>query len=265
MFGLMEDFDQLLNECHKRNLKLIMDLVVNHTSDEHSWFIEAKKGKENRFRDYYIWKDPVNCQILTQQQSVFSGPAWEFDHHSNQYYFHLFSKKQPDLNWDNEALRQEIYKMINWWLDKGIDGFRLDVIDLIGKDIESNTIANGPTLHVRLQEMYEKCFAGRDIVTVGETPCANIEIGKKISNPESKELDMIFNFQHISLDQIKGKSKWDLAPLNLNDLKTIFNEWQVGLYKEGWNSLFWCNHDQPRIVSKFNSTFKCLHSYLNLF
>ncbi len=251
LFGTMEDFEELLRSAHERQLKIIMDLVVNHTSDCHPWFLEAKKGKDNKYRNYYIWKDPVNGGVPSDVKSIFSGPAWEYDENTDQYYFHLFSKRQPDLNWDNEELRSEIYKMINWWLDKGIDGFRMDVIDLIGKDIDKGIIANGPTLHKRLQEMYVNCFQGRDIITVGETPCADIEIGKQFTNPKNQELDMIFQFQHISVDQVKGKSKWELAPLNLNELKEIFNTWQVGLYNEGWNSLFWCNHDQPRIVSRF--------------
>ncbi len=245
-FGTMEDFNELLKTAHDKGLKLIMDLVVNHTSDEHAWFIEAKKSKENPYRDYYIWRDDPS-----EQQSVFSGSAWEFDETTEQYYFHLFSKKQPDLNWDKKEVREEIYRMINWWLDKGIDGFRLDVIDLIGKDINQNIIANGPKLHERLQEMHEKCFFGREIITVGETPCANIQIAQQISYPANHELDMIFNFQHVSLDQVQGKSKWELAPMDFRKLKTIFNDWQIGLHNEGWNSLFWCNHDQPRIVSRF--------------
>lgn len=245
-YGTMEDMDELLNEAKKRNIKVIMDLVVNHTSDEHRWFTEAKKSKENRYRDYYIWRDKPN-----ELTSDFGGSAWEYDEVTQQYYLHIHSKKQPDLNWENPKLRQEIWKMMTFWLDKGVGGFRMDVIDLIGKEPENLITKNGPMLHPYLREMNEQSFGQYDVVTVGETWGATPEIAKEYSHPARQELSMVFQFEHINLDKVQGQRKWDLKTLNPAELHQVFSKWQVELGNEGWNSLFWNNHDLPRIVSRW--------------
>lgn len=252
-FGTMEDMDKLLSEAKNRNIKIVMDLVVNHTSDEHKWFIEAKKSKDNEYRDYYIWRDPVNGKEPNDLGSCFSGSAWQYDEESGQYYLHLFSKKQPDLNWENEKVRKEVYNMMNFWVDKGIGGFRMDVIDLIGKVPDDSIIGNGPKLHEYLQEMNKAALEGNDLLTVGETWGATPEVAKLYSNPERNELSMVFQFEHIGLDQIEGKEKWDVKPLDLLDLKKVLSKWQTELDGEGWNSLFWNNHDLPRIVSRWGN------------
>ncbi|MCU9612664.1 alpha-glucosidase [Caldibacillus lycopersici] len=252
-FGTMEDMDELIKQAEKRNIKIIMDLVVNHTSDEHQWFIESRKGKDNPYRDYYIWRDPVNGRKPNDLRSIFSGSAWEFDEESGQYYLHLFSKKQPDLNWENESVRQEVWDMMNFWLEKGVGGFRMDVIDLIGKIPDQEITGNGPKLHEYLQEMNEKTFGNYDVLTVGETWGATPEIAKLYSNPKRKELSMVFQFEHIGLDQQEGKDKWDTKPLSVNELKKVLSKWQTSLGNEGWNSLFWNNHDLPRIVSRWGN------------
>lgn len=252
-FGTMEDMDNLLKEAKDRGIKIVMDLVVNHTSDEHKWFIEAKKSKNNEYRDYYIWRDPVDGKEPNGLESCFSGSAWEYDETTNQYYLHLFSKKQPDLNWENEKVRKAVYDMMNYWVDKGIGGFRMDVIDLIGKVPDKMITGNGPKLHEYLQEMNRKALAGNDLLTVGETWGATPEIAKLYSNPARNELSMVFQFEHIGLDQIEGKEKWDVKPLELLDLKKVLSKWQTTLGEEGWNSLFWNNHDLPRIVSRWGN------------
>ena len=252
-FGTMEDMDRLLNEANNRGIKIVMDLVVNHTSDEHKWFIEARKSKDNEYRDYYIWRDPVDGKEPNDLGSTFSGSAWQYDEETNQYYLHLFSKKQPDLNWENEKVRKEVYKMMNFWIDKGIGGFRMDVIDLIGKVPDEKITGNGPKLHEYLQEMNKEALAGNDLLTVGETWGATPEVAKLYSNPERNELSMVFQFEHIGLDQIEGKEKWDVKPLELLDLKNVLSKWQTELEGEGWNSLFWNNHDLPRIVSRWGN------------
>ena len=252
-FGTIEDMDRLLNEAKERNIKIVMDLVVNHTSDEHKWFIEAKKSKDNEYRDYYIWRDPVNDKEPNDLGSTFSGSAWQYDEESGQYYLHLFSKKQPDLNWENENVRKEVYDMMNFWIDKGIGGFRMDVIDLIGKVPDDMITGNGPKLHEYLQEMNKAALEGNDLLTVGETWGATPEVAKLYSNPERKELSMVFQFEHIGLDQIEGKDKWDVKPLDLLELKRVLSKWQTELEGEGWNSLFWNNHDLPRIVSRWGN------------
>lgn len=252
-FGTMDDMDNLLKEAKKRGIKIVMDLVVNHTSDEHKWFIEARKSKDNKYRDYYIWRDAVNGKEPNGLESCFSGSAWEYDKETNQYYLHLFSKKQPDLNWENENVRKEVYKMMNFWIDKGIGGFRMDVIDLIGKVPDKMITGNGPKLHEYLQEMNKEALRGHDLLTVGETWGATPEIAKLYSNPSRNELSMVFQFEHIELDQVKGKEKWDLKPLNLLDLKKVLSKWQTELKDDGWNSLFWNNHDLPRIVSRWGN------------
>ena len=252
-FGTMDDMEKLLKEANEKGIKILMDLVVNHTSDEHKWFIEAKKSKDNEYRDYYIWRDPVDGHEPNDLGSCFSGSAWQYDETTGQYYLHLFSKKQPDLNWENEKVRNEVYKMMNFWIDKGIGGFRMDVIDLIGKVPDEMITGNGPKLHDYLQEMNKAALEGHDLLTVGETWGATPEIAKLYSNPKRKELSMVFQFEHIGLDQIEGKEKWDVKPLDLLDLKKVLSKWQTELEGEGWNSLFWNNHDLPRIVSRWGN------------
>ena len=252
-FGTMEDMDKFLEECKNRSIKVLMDLVVNHTSDEHKWFIEAKKSKNNKYRDYYIWRNTSDGKEPNELKSIFSGSAWELDKESEEYYLHLFSKKQPDLNWENENVRNEIWDMMNFWIDKGIGGFRMDVIDLVGKIPDLMIKENGPKLHDYLQEMNAKALKGKDLLTVGETWGATPEVAKLYSNPKRDELSMVFQFEHISLDEIPGKNKWDLKPLELLDLKKVLSKWQTELDGEGWNSLFWNNHDLPRIVSRWGN------------
>ena len=245
-FGTMEDMEELIAEGHKRNIKIIMDLVLNHTSDEHFWFQEALKGPDNPYYDYYVWADEPN-----ELRSTFSGSAWEYVPHLNKYYLHQFTVKQPDLNWKNPALKQEIWDMINFWIEKGVGGFRLDVIDLIGKEPEKLITADGPTLHPLIQELNEKTFGAYDIVTVGETWSANPENAQLYSHPDRKEFSMIFQFEHVGLDQQEGKEKWDLAPLDPARLHNVLSKWQTELVGKGWNSLFWNNHDLPRAISRF--------------
>lgn len=252
-FGTMEDMEELIAKANDAGIKMIMDLVVNHTSDEHKWFVEAKKSIDNEYRDYYIWRDPVDGQVPNSLTSTFSGSAWELDEASGQYFLHLFSKRQPDLNWENEKVRQEVYDMMNFWLDKGVGGFRMDVIDLVGKIPDQEITGNGPKLHDYLQEMNQKTFGSHDVLTVGETWGATPEIAKLYSDPKRKELSMVFQFEHVSLDQQDGKEKWDLQPLRVADLKRVFAKWQTSLGDEGWNSLFWNNHDLPRIVSRWGN------------
>lgn len=245
-FGTMEDMEELIAEGHKRNIKIIMDLVLNHTSDEHFWFQEALKGPDNPYYDYYVWADEPN-----ELRSTFSGSAWEYVPHLNKYYLHQFSVKQPDLNWKNSALKQEIWDMINFWIEKGVGGFRLDVIDLIGKEPEKLITADGPTLHPLIQELNEKTFGAYDLVTVGETWSADPENAQLYSHPDRKEFSMIFQFEHVGLDQQEGKEKWDLAPLDPARLHNVLSKWQTELVGKGWNSLFWNNHDLPRAISRF--------------
>ena len=252
-FGTMDDMKELINKAKEFNIKILMDLVVNHTSDKHKWFIEAIKGKDNPYRDFYIWRDPVDGGVPNELQSNFGGPAWTYDEASGQYYFHLHDKRQPDLNWENPLVREKIYEMINFWLELGVGGFRLDVIDLIGKDVDKLITKNGPKLHEYLQEMNKRTFGGYDSLTVGETWGATPEIAKLYSSPNRKELSMVFQFEVISLDKQEGKSRWDLAPLDFIKFKETFKKWQVELYEEGWNSLFGNNHDLPRMVSRWGN------------
>ena len=253
-FGTMADMEELIAEANKRGIKIVMDLVVNHTSDEHHWFIESRKGKDNPYHDYYVWADPAeDGGAPTELQSIFLGSAWKYDETSNQYYLHLFSQKQPDLNWENEKVRREVYDMMNFWIDKGVGGFRMDVIDLIGKIPLEGITSNGPKLHEYLQEMNKATFGDKDLLTVGETWGATPEIAKLYSNPERHELSMVFQFEHSLLDNEPGKEKWDLKPLDVMELKTVLSKWQTELGEEGWNSLFWNNHDLPRIVSRWGN------------
>ena len=253
-FGTMADMEELIAEADKRGIKIVMDLVVNHTSDEHHWFIESRKGKDNPYHDYYVWADPAeDGGAPTELQSIFLGSAWKYDETSGQYYLHLFSQKQPDLNWENEKVRREVYDMMNFWIDKGVGGFRMDVIDLIGKIPLEGITSNGPKLHEYLQEMNKATFGDKDLLTVGETWGATPEIAKLYSNPERHELSMVFQFEHSLLDNEPGKEKWDLKPLDVTELKTVLSKWQTELGEEGWNSLFWNNHDLPRIVSRWGN------------
>ena len=252
-FGTMEDLKMLIQKCQDNDIKIIMDLVVNHTSDEHPWFIEAKKSLDNPYRDYYIWRKGEDGQPPNDLMSNFGGSAWEYSPETNEYYLHFYSKKQPDLNWENPKLRQKIYDMMNWWLDQGIAGFRMDVIDLIGKIPDQKIKENGPMLHKYLHEMNEATFGHRDSMTVGECWGATPEIGRLYTDPERKELSMIFQFEQIQLDKKPGGQRWDLKPLYLPDLKCVFSKWQTELEGHGWNSLFWNNHDLPRIVSRWGN------------
>ncbi len=252
-YGTMEDMKALIQECENCGIKIIMDLVVNHTSDEHPWFVEAKKSKDSPYRDYYIFREGKAGGPPNGLKSCFGGSAWEYSEETGEYYLHLFHKKQPDLNWENEAMRKEIWRMMNCWIDMGIGGFRMDVIDKIGKVPDQEIVENGPKLHAYLQEMHRETFGGKNLMTVGECWGADTENGILYSDPERKELDMIFQFEHIELDQAPGKQKWDLQPLNLKCLKQSFAKWQEALGEKGWNSLFWDNHDLPRIVSRWGN------------
>lgn len=252
-FGTMDDMKKLIRICDREGIRIVMDLVVNHTSDEHKWFQEAKKSRENPYRDFYIWRKGKNGQLPNDLESNFGGSAWEYSEETDEYYLHFYSKKQPDLNWENEKLRQEIYRMMNRWLDFGIAGFRMDVIDLIGKLPDEKIKENGPRLHEYLQEMNANTFGRRDAMTVGECWGATPEIARLYTAPERKELSMIFQFEQIQLDKKKGGQRWDLKELDLRDLKAVFSKWQYELEECGWNSLFWSNHDLPRIVSRWGN------------
>ena len=251
IFGDMADMEELLAQAKQRGIRIIMDLVVNHTSDEHAWFVEARQNPDSPKRDYYIWRDEPNALV-----STFSGSAWEYDEASGQYYLHLFSKKQPDLNWENEELRQKIYDMMNRWIDKGVAGFRMDVIDLIGKIPDQEITGNGPKLHDYLKEMHQASLLNKDLLTVGETWGATPEIAKQYSNPDNQELSMVFQFEHIGLLFKPDSPKWDYAKeLDVPALKRIFTKWQTELeLGQGWNSLFWNNHDLPRVLSSWGNT-----------
>lgn len=251
IFGDMSDMDELLVEAKKRDIQIVMDLVVNHTSDEHAWFIEARENPEGPERDFYIWRDEPN-----ELTSIFSGSAWEYDETSGQYYLHFFSKKQPDLNWENPQLRQKVYEMMNFWIDKGIGGFRMDVIDMIGKIPDQLIDTNGPRLHDYIKEMNQASFGKHDLLTVGETWGATPEIAKQYSNPDNQELSMVFQFEHIGLQHKPDSPKWEYEKeLDVSALKAIFNKWQTELeLGQGWNSLFWNNHDLPRILSMWGDT-----------
>ncbi|TYR76029.1 alpha-glucosidase [Rossellomorea vietnamensis] len=264
-FGTMDDWDQLLKEMHNRGMKLIMDLVVNHSSDEHKWFVESRKSKDNPYRDYYIWRKPKDGKEPNNWGSNFGGSAWEYDEETGEYFLHLFSKKQPDLNWENPKLREDVYSMMKWWLDKGIDGFRMDVVNFISKveglpDDEvkpgkkyasgSKYYRNGPKIHDYFKEMHKEVLSNYDVMTVGEMPGVNPEQARLYTGKDRDELNMVFQFSHMSLDNGKN-GKWDLKPLYLPDLKENLTHWQTALEKDGWNSLYFNNHDQPRVVSRF--------------
>lgn len=258
-YGTMEEFEELLAEAKVRNIEIMLDIVVNHSSTEHKWFKEAKEDKNSPYRNYYIWRDEKN-----NWQSKFGGSAWKYDEKTEQYYLHLFDETQADLNWENEKLREEVYDMMRFWLDKGVTGFRLDVINLISKDQyflndEGSTATSdgrkyytdGPRVHEYLQEMNRNVFAGKDVITVGEMSSTTIDHCIKYSNPERNELSMTFSFHHLKVDYPNG-DKWTKAEFDFIKLKQIMSSWQIEMQKGGgWNALFWCNHDQPRIVSRF--------------
>lgn len=253
-YGTMADMDKLISEAKKRGIRIIMDLVVNHTSDQHKWFIEARKSKDNPYRDYYIWRDPVEGHEPNELKSAFSGSAWKLDEKTGQYYLHFFADQQPDLNWKNPILRQKIYDMMNFWIDKGIGGFRMDVIELIGKDPDKLIRENGPMLHPYLQEMNKKTFGSKNLMTVGETWNSTPKIAEEYSDPARHELSMVFQFENQSLDQQAGKEKWDLRTLDLGELKKVLVKWQTEIdFNHAWNSLFWENHDIPRVISRWGN------------
>lgn len=260
-FGTMDDFDKMLAEAHKRGIKIVMDLVVNHTSDEHPWFVESRSSKDNPKRDYYIWKEGKNGKEPNNWGSAFSGPAWKYDEKTDMYYLHLFSVKQPDLNWENQKVRKEVFDMMTRWCKKGIDGFRMDVISLISKPEgfpdakvvglygDMNICANGPKVHDYLKEMNQKVLSKFDIMTVGETAGVTLDEAKRYANSEGSELNMVFQFEHMNLDSGE-KFKWSTKHIPLVPLKENLTKWQLGLDDVAWNSLYFCNHDQPRIVSR---------------
>ena len=262
-FGTMEDFDEMLSEAHARGLRVVMDLVVNHTSDEHKWFMESRRSKENAYRDYYIWREGKDEKTPPNNWgSCFGGSAWQYDEETAMYYLHLFSKKQPDLNWDNPKVRDEVFNMMAWWCDKGIDGFRMDVISMISKTKEMPDgqvtdfygdygpyCIHGPNIHKYLKEMNKRVLSRYDIMTVGETPGVTTELAKQYAGEDAGELNMVFQFEHV--DNHGKYGKWDDQKWQLTKLKKILTRWQTELYGKAWNSLFWDNHDQPRAVSRF--------------
>lgn len=253
IFGSLEDMDRLISEAKKHRIRIIMDLVLNHTSDEHYWFQEALKGKDNPYHDYYVWRDGEEGCPPNDLTSGFGGSIWQWVPELNQFYMHQFSKKQPDLNWQNPKVRQELYKMINWWIDRGIEGFRLDVIDHVGKLPDEKIMVNGPDLHKFIRELSQNTFGKAGLVSVGEAWSATPENALLYSNPDGSELSMVFQFEHISLDQQPDGDKWDLMPLPFLQFKDVMNKWQTSLHGVGWNSLFWDNHDLPRIVSRWGN------------
>lgn len=251
MFGTLSDMDELIAQAKKRKIRIIMDLVLSHSSDEHTWFREAKKSRQNPWHDFYIWRDGQPDNPPNDLESAFGGSAWEWVPEVEQFYFHRFSKKQPDLNWENPKMRQSLYTMIRWWADRGIGGFRLDVVDLFGKIPDQKILENGPKLHEYIREMRREAFTAPDLVTVGEAWSATPAIARQYSAPDGSELSMVFQFEHLVLDQQPGGEKWDLAPLPLGQLKQVICRWQQELEGTGWNSLFLENHDLPRIVSRW--------------
>ncbi len=276
-FGTLADLERLFDAVHERGMRIVMDLVVNHTSDEHPWFVASRSSREDPKRDWYWWRPPragheggTRGAEPTNWGSFFSGPAWQWDEATGEYYLHLFSRKQPDLNWENPEVRQAVYAMMRWWLDRGVDGFRMDVINLISKQVGPGGalpdgaaqhggalgdgtpfFMNGPRIHEFLQEMNREVLAGRNLITVGETPGATVADAVLYTDPARGEVNMVFTFEHMELDSAPGGSKWDLKPLDLRDLKANLTAWQEGLAETGWNSLYWDNHDQPRIVSRW--------------
>ena len=280
-FGTMEDFDALLAEAHQAGIRIVMDLVVNHTSDEHPWFVESRSSVDNDKRDFYIWRQGRGQEPPTNWGSCFSGSAWQWDDQTQMYYLHFFSKKQPDLNWENPRVRDAVYEMMTWWCEKGIDGFRMDVISMISKPDEpwqdsptygglygsSEVTCNGPRVHTYLQEMNRRVLSKYDLMTVGETAGVTLDEAKKYANADGTELDMVFQFEHVGLDS--GPSdKWSRNRISLPALKENLSKWQTALDGVAWNSLFFCNHDQPRIVSRLGddspASAKCIATMLHM-
>ena len=268
-FGTMEDFDCMLAAAHESGIKIVMDRVVNHTSDEHAWFMESRKSKDNPYRDYYIWREGKDGKEPNNWGSCFSGSAWVYDEATDMYYLHLFSKKQPDLNWENPKVRDEVFSMMDWWCQKGIDGFRMDVISMISK-VEglpdgkvsdglhgdpSPFVQNGPRVHEYLQEMNQRVLSKYDLLTVGECPGVTVEEAQRYASDKGTELGMVFQFEHMGLDEGEF-SKWSDRKIKLTDLKENLTKWQNGLDGKAWNSLYWCNHDQPRVLSRFGNDSK---------
>ena len=253
MFGTMEDMEVLIDEAKKRNISIIMDLVLNHCSNQHKWFLEALKGKDNPYHDYFIWRDGEADCPPNSMRATFGGSAWTYVPQLQQWYFHQFAEEQPDLNWENPAMRKELYATIRFWVDKGVEGFRLDVIDQIGKDADKQITCNGPRLHEFLRELSREAFPEEGLVSVGEAWGSDPERAKRYSAPDGSEMSMVFQFEHICLDQEPGKDKWDMIPLSLPKLKDCYRRWQQELYGKGWNSLFMNNHDLPRVVSRWGN------------
>ena len=251
MFGSMEDMEELIVKAKERGISIILDIVPNHSSNQHRWFLEALKGRDNPYHDYYIWRDGDGTCYPNDMQSTFGGPAWTYVPELGQYYFHQFAPEQPDLNWENPQMRRQMYKAIRFWVDKGVEGFRLDVVDQIGKDPDLQVTGNGPRLHEYLREMSREAFREEGLVTVGEAWGADVDRARLYSAPDGSELSMVFQFQHICLDQ--AGEKWNPIPLNLPELKRCLCHWQQGLQGSGWNSLFFNNHDLPRIVSRWGN------------
>lgn len=249
--GTMEQFEELVAEAKKRGMVILMDLVLNHSSDQHTWFLEAKKSKDNPYHDYYVWRDGTPDSPPNDMKAIFGGPAWTYVPEIGQYYFNAFSPYQPDLNWANPKLREELYDMIRFWVGKGVGGFRLDVIDMVAKEPDIKVTNNGRMLHEYIRELSAEAFREDYLITVGETGGATTDIARKFSNPDGSELSMVFQFEHMYLDG--GRSKWDLRKLDLRDLKRVMAHWQTELYQKGWNSLYLDNHDQPRIVSRWGN------------
>src|ERR671921_107307 len=276
VFGTLADFDELLAGVHERGMKLVMDLVVNHTSDEHPWFVESRSSKDNPKRDWYWWRPPrpghepgTEGAEPTNWQSFFSGSTWEYDEDSGEYFLHLFSPRMPDLNWENPEVRRAVHAMMRRWLDRGVDGFRMDVINLISKAVGpdgelqdgpvllgelgdgTGFFMNGPRIQEFLHEMHDSALVDRGLLVVGETPGASVADAQLYTDPARREVDMVFTFEHMELDAEQGGTKWDLRPMRLPELKANLTAWQLGLADRGWNSLYWDNHDQPRVVSRW--------------
>lgn len=251
-FGTLADFDQLVAEARKRGIGIVLDLVVNHTSDEHPWFLESRKGPGNPYRDFYIWRKPAeDGGPPSGLSSCFGGPAWTLDQQTNEYYLHMFSRRQPDLNWENPEVRREIYKMMNWWLERGIAGFRMDVVDYIGKQVDQGLVRDGPRVHEYLQEMNRETFGSRNVLTVGECWSATPGSALLYTGRNRHELSMVFQFEHVTQQWDEVYGKWRPKPFDLVALKSVLSKWQYALSGDGWNSLFWGNHDLPRAVSRY--------------
>ena len=256
LFGTLADMDRLIAEAKKRGIRIILDMVLNHSSDEHRWFLEAKKSRDNPYHDYYIWRDGKPDMPPNDMLSSFGGSAWEWVPALGQYYFHQFSVKQPDLNWENPALRQELYQILRWWAARGVGGFRLDVVDHFGKEPDKKIRVAGPRLHEYIRELSSEVLRGTELVTVGEAWSATPESAKLYSNPDGSELSMVFQFKHIKLDRMPGRENRALVPLPFLQFKQVLSRWQTELYGKGWNSLFWENHDLPRCVSRWGDVEK---------